>query len=269
MQLRGEVAAALLAVATGVACCVATAAFADGERGLWRDALASDSIPSPPRRSEEAEYAGPRFLLFASTDVWRHGGFAHGGALWSPHGLDDQGPLLKLTFGGGLYRYVSGFLGNSEVTGRQWTAAILPGWRFVRDKLFVSVFAGVEFQNHQLSPDDPSAGLRGAYAGVRGGIEVWYEPTPATMVAADASLSSIGPSYSARVAGGWRVFEWFYVGPEAQAFAADDNYRQLRLGVHVTGLRRGDFEWSAGLGIADDSDHRTSLYGKLGVFTRR
>lgn len=210
-----------------------------------------------------------RYLLFSNSDLWRNGGFTYGGVLWSPGGLDRNGLVAKLIFGGGYYRYVSGALGNTEVTGRQLSAAILPGWRFVRDKLFVTVFAGPEFQDHSLSPDDPTARLRGQYFGARAAFELWYEPTPLTMIAADGSISTIGLSYSARFAGGWKFFNMFYAGPELQAFTTDGNYQQYRAGVHVTGLRIGDYEWSAGVGWARDSDERSSLYGKLGMFVRR
>jgi hypothetical protein len=55
----------------------------------------------------------------------------------------------------------------------------------------------------------------------------------------------------------------------AQAFGADSNYRQLRAGLHVTGLRTGSVEWSAGAGWAEDTDHHGGAYGKLGVLTQR
>ena len=210
-----------------------------------------------------------RFLLFSTSDLWGHGGFSHAGVLWSPSGLDREGAVLKLMFGGGVYHYLSGALGNADVRGVQLAGAVLPGWRFMRNGFIVTVFAGLDFQNHRLSPDDPSAGLRGSYAGLRTGFELWYEPTPTTMFAADASISTVGPSYAARVATGWRLLDRFYLGPELAAFAADDNYRQVRAGVHITGLRLGWFEWSAGLGWAGDSDRRSSVYGKLGLITRR
>ena len=216
--------------------------------------------------------AGPeqaRFLLFSSTDLWREGGFAHSGLLWAPSGLDREGPVLKLMFGGGIYHYVSGALGNADVRGEQLAATLLPGWHFVRDGFAVTVFLGADVQRHRLTPDDPSAGLRGSYAGARTGFDLWYQPTATTMVAADASVSTVGPSYNVRLAAGWRVLDAFYLGPEVQAFGADDNYRQFRAGVHVTGFRTGDFEWSAGAGWATDTDHRSGAYGKLGVFTRR
>ena len=219
---------------------------------------------SEPRGDEQA-----RYLLFSTSDLWRHGGFTHAGVLWARSGLDREGPVLKLMFGGGVYQYTSGALGNVDVRGIQLSGALLPGWRFIRNGAIVTVFAGLDIQNHRLSPDDPSAGLRGSYVGLRTGFELWYEPTPATMFAADASISTVGPSYSARLATGWRLLDRFYLGPELGAFAAADNYRQVRAGVHLTGLRTAQFEWSAGLGWAGDSDRRSSVYGKLGLITRQ
>jgi hypothetical protein len=210
-----------------------------------------------------------RLLLFSTTDLWRQGGFAHGGLLWAPSGLDRDGLVLKLMFGGGIYHYISGALGNIDVAGHQLAASVQPGWRFVRERFTVTVFLGYDFQRHRLTPDDPSAGLRGSYHGVRAGFELWYQPTAATMIAADASVSTVGPSYNARLAAGLRAFDAFYVGPEVQAFGADDNYRQFRAGLHVTGLRTAGWEWSAGAGWAIDSDDRSGAYGKLGVLTRR
>ena len=211
----------------------------------------------------------PRLLLFSTTDLWRHGGFGHGGVVWSPGGVDNECLSLKLMFGGGVYRYTSGALGNAEVIGRQFAAAIMPGWRFRCGTLIATIFAGLDLQNHRLTPDDPSAGLRGSYAGLRVGFEVWYEPTPATMLATDASVSTIGSSYTARAAYGWRVFDRFYLGPEMHGFAAGDNYRQFRTGFHVTGFKMETFEWSIGAGWATDSDDRDGAYGKLGLLLRR
>jgi hypothetical protein len=269
-----------------VAFCLSAAALA----GAARDALAE---PLPPDADQDTqilaalarpspdqpvrEQASPqqanqdqaRFLLFANTDLWRQGGFGQGGVLWAPAGLDRYGPVLKLMFGGGIYHYRSGALGNADVRGQQLAAAVLPGWRFVLNRLTATVFLGVDFQQHRLTPDDLSAGLRGDYVGARMGFELWYEPSAATMVAADLSWSTVGPSYNVRLATGQRVLETFYLGPEIQAFGADSNYRQLRAGLHVTGLRTGPFEWSAGAGWATDTDDRSGAYGKLGLFTRR
>jgi hypothetical protein len=156
---------------------------------------AVSSLAQCPASAEAIAADEPRILLFASTDLWRHGGFAHGGVVIAPAGLDHDGFVFKLMFGGGTYRYISGALGNIDVVGRQLAGAAMPGWRFVRGNLFVTVFAGLDYQDHRLTPDDPSAGLRGEYFGLRTAVEVWYEPIPDMMLAADASVSTVGPSY--------------------------------------------------------------------------
>lgn len=216
----------------------------------------------PPVRDE------PRFLLFSTTDLWRHGGFAHAGTVWSPGGVDRDGFAVKVMFGGGTYRYISGALGDTEVSGRLLAATILPGYRFVRGKFIATIYGGLDYQDHRLRPDDLSAGLRGSYFGFRLNGEAWYEPTPSTMVAADGMISTIDTTYNARLAFGWKVLERFYIGPEVQGFAAGENYRQFRVGMHVTGLKYKLFEWSGSLGWATDTDDRDGLYGKLGLLMR-
>jgi hypothetical protein len=220
-------------------------------------------------RASEAGREDPRFLFFSSGDAWRHGGFVHGGMLWSPYGLDHAGPALKAMLGGGTYGYISGALANKAVTGHQTSGAFLPGWRFIHGRLFATVFAGLDIQTHRLFPDDPSAGLRGRYIGFRTSVELWYEPTTVTMATADGSFSSIGPSYSGRAAFGWRAFDRYYVGPEVAGFTSGENYRQFRAGVHLTGLRTNLVEWSGGVGWSGDSDKRSSLYGRVGILLRR
>ena len=43
-----------------------------------------------------------------------------------PPGLDREGPVLKLMFGGGIYHYVSGALGNADVRGELLAARSCP-----------------------------------------------------------------------------------------------------------------------------------------------
>jgi hypothetical protein len=247
--------------------------------GAWADSD-SENDPGDPDSEEESGPAvtdlsvkqllhnNARFLLFSGLDIWRNGGFAHGGLLWAPKGLGRDGPVLKLMFGTGAYRYLSGSLGNVEVVGGVLSGGILPGWRFVRGPVTLTAYLGFDIQHHRLVPDDPSARPRGTHAGVRTGMELWYSPTPATMIQADASVSSIDASYNARLATGLRASRWFYFGPEVQSFAAGQNYKQFRAGGHVTSLRFADREWSAGFGWTWDTDHRSGLYGRLGLASR-
>lgn len=208
-------------------------------------------------------------LFFSGRDIWYHGAFTHGGLLWSPRGLDRPGFTLKLLLGAGLYRYVSGELGDLPVFGYQALGFALPGWRFQRDRVTFTLFAGVDVQHHRFFPDDPSNSLRGTRVGIRGGFDLWFEPKPHTMISLDLSVSSVGPSYSARLALGWRLADIVYVGPEMGGFAHGDTYNQVRFGLHVTGVKVNDLECSVAFGWAFDNSDRDSLYGRLAVHVRK
>jgi hypothetical protein len=210
----------------------------------------------------------PTFLFFSGSNLWRDGSFLHGGFLWSPGGLDHDGLIFKATTSGGVYRYRSGALGDAQVYGRESGFVVAPGWRVKRDSLEVKVFAGMDIRNYRLWPDDPSSGLRGHYTGVHGALNIWYEPTPDTVLTFDASASSIGKSVSTRAAFGWRFFDRLYLGPETEAFGCTD-YWQYRLGLHATAFKTQKAEWSAGVGWANDSDRRRGAYLRASVLTRR
>jgi len=96
---------------------------------------------------------------------------------------------------------------------------------------------------------------------------VWYEPTPTSMAALNGFVASIGPTGSLRGAVGWRFFEPFFIGPEAQAIWCAD-YQQWRLGAHITGFRVDGLEWSAAAGWAVESDGRAGPYLRFGVNAR-
>jgi hypothetical protein len=216
----------------------------------------------------DAEPAGEhfdRYLLFGGFDLWRNGDATHGGLLWSPGGLAHEGFTLKLLFAGGSYGYESG---ATTIDGRYGLASVMPGWRFKRDRLEITVYAGPDFQWHRLTPDDPTNQIRGGHAGVRFGGDLWYQPSDHFMATSSVSLSTIGPNYWTRAAIGWYLFDRAWIGPEIMALGGD-RYRQFRLGIHATAFRTGMFEWTGGVGYARDSDDHNGGYVRIGVLTRR
>lgn len=159
------------------------------------------------------------FLFFGGTDLWRYGAFLYGGAVWSPGGVDNSGVTLKTLISGGEYKYTSGAL-NTDIKGATGSAAILPGWKFINDKLIVNVYAGPVVQDYRLSPNDPSARLHGSYVGGEVASDVWYEPTSYSMISVNGMLASIGPTGSLRVALGTRFLDRMFVGPESEEIGA-------------------------------------------------
>lgn len=235
---------------------------------LWGFAAAASAMImcAAPAQAGTDGRDGSSLLFFAGTDLWRDGAFIHGGLLWSPAGLDADGFTLKLLLSGGNYTYPSGAL-QMDVDGTMLSGAALPGWRMKLNGISIGVYAGPVVQDYRLTPNDPSAGLRGLYAGAQIAADFWYEPTPSTMAALNGSVASIGPTGSVRAAVGWRLFEPLFVGPEAQGIWCAD-YQQLRLGAHVTGFRIDGLEWSAAAGWAVESDGRDGPYLRVGVNVR-
>jgi len=176
------------------------------------------------------------------------------------------GFTFKTLVNGGGYTYTSGAL-NADVRGMTLSAATLPGWRFVRDNLTVSVFAGPVVQDYWLKPNDPGARLHGFYAGGEFAADVWYQPTPVAMVALNGTMASIGPTGSLRVALGARFLDRMYVGPENEEIWCG-NFAEYQLGVHVTAWHMEKVEWSAGSGWALTSDHRNGPYLRIGANAR-
>jgi hypothetical protein len=240
-------------VACGVAALLLAAGVAEGAEA--HRLLA----PDPAQR--------PHLMFYAGGDLWHTGEFLHGGLLWSPGGLFNEGFTLKLLAGVGTYRYLAGGPGGVEVTGFTTLGSVMPGWRFKAGKFEATVYAGLDMQTHKLTPDDLSNRMRGTQVGMRAGADLWYEPAPSLMLAANVSASTIGPNYWARVAGGVRAFDLLWVGPELQGLSGPTHH-QFRAGVHATALRTRLFEWSAGFGFVIDSDRRRGLYGRIGVLAR-
>ena len=211
-------------------------------------------------------------ILFSGRDLWRNGLFSYGGLILSPGGFDQSGFLLKAMMSGGIYRYDASNLGGAEVIGIEYLTQVAPGFLLKRDHFEGKFFFGPEWRTNWLWPDDPDNRLRGHTRGLQFATELWFEPTPQTMLAGDASLSSIDITFTARLAYGWHVNELFdtidfYTGPETQLYGGD-GYRQWRFGLHVTSMKTGNAEWSAAGGWSIDSDRRSSPYVRLNLLQR-
>jgi len=206
-----------------------------------------------------------RFLFYSGFDLWNFGYAGYAGAQWAPDSLDRDGFVLNAFVSDGIERF-------DTPTTRYRTAilraSILPGWRFKRGNLEVKVFAGADFEYDALSPIQAYRLPPRSSVGARAAIDLWWEPTAITMLSASASVTSIANGFSTRVAGGWRVFEAGWIGPEI-AMSSDRFSEQYRVGAHLTGLRTGAFEWSLAAGYVQDSFRRTGMYGRISVLARR
>jgi hypothetical protein len=176
------------------------------------------------------------------------------------------GFTFKMLLDGGAYSYLSG-APQQTIDGTKLSAAALPGWRFTRGGLNVTVFAGPVVQDYRLTPADPGSHLHGLYAGGEAAADIWYQPNAMTMAAFNAAIASIGPTGYVRAAIGVRVFDAAFVGPEIEEIWCGE-FEELEVGGHLTGLRFNSVEWSMASGLALTSDQRSGPYLRLGVNAR-
>jgi hypothetical protein len=241
---------------------VAAAVLACGADRALTQALEPDT---PPSDGLSGGTKVERVLLYGGFDIWRFGRTGYGGFYWAPDGLNNDGFIARLFISHGVERYDAGSRRFNTTIVR---ASPLAGWRLKHGDFEIKVFAGPELENRVLTPDVPTAKIRGTHIGARVAAELWWEPTPELMLTSAFSASTNAVSHSARAAAGWRAFDQFWAGPEISA-SGDEFSQQLRIGAHLTGFKLAAFEWSVAAGYVQDSFHRGGVYGRIGVLTRQ
>lgn len=203
-------------------------------------------------------------LLFGGYDVWRNGSTAYTGLHWAENGLDQDGFIIRLTMSKGVERYVTP---RGTYVTDIFRAAVTPGWRAKLGELELKLFAGADFEDRALTPDNSLAKWRGPHPGLRIAGEAWAQPTPDLMLASSFYATTIAAGYGFYAAAGWRLIDAFWLGPEFSG-ARDETSRQTRIGLHLTGLRSGPVEWSAAMGYIRDSFGRDGNYARLAAQLR-
>jgi Cellulose biosynthesis protein BcsS len=136
------------------------------------------------------------------------------------------------------------------------------GYQWMLGPVTVSALAGPELDAETDSPNAwRSARTR---FGLRGHAELWAHPTPQTLATATLIAGSARGHVWSRISGGYAFWRGVFIGPEASFYASDD-YREWRLGAHVTGLKWGRFNFrlSGGFFQAND-DHNGAYFGLTG-----
>jgi hypothetical protein len=243
---------------------VAAAVIAGGER--CNAQISALDSPDPAPADQLRGGARPeQFLFYAGFDLW-HGSVAgYGGMQWAANGPNQDGFIVRLFMAESAERYrTAAATFRTDIL----RGSVLPGWRIKRGEFELKVFAGLDFENHNLTPDFISAKLRGPHPGLRIAAETWAEPVPELMLSSSFYVTTIGNGYGARTAAGVRLLDQFWAGPELSG-SADELSRQVRLGAHLTGVKAAELELSAGAGYLYDSYHRSGLYARIGLQTRQ
>ena len=188
--------------------------------------------------------AGVKRTLGGSLD--RDGFVLMGGA--GAGGAPERGPL----FGGSTFQPTA-------------QAHAMLGYQWMLGTVAVSALAGPELDAELDAPDAwRSARTR---FGLRGHAELWAHPTPQTLATATLIAGSAREHLWGRISGGYAFWPGVFLGPEASFYARDD-YREWRVGAHLTGLKWGRFNFRLSGGFLQANDDRNGAYFGLTGYVR-
>lgn len=207
---------------------------------------------------------GPTVAIFGGGDVRERSWYTYGGFVFTPFGdLTQDGFLVRGVFGGGEYEYDNP---GGEVDGDHINLEGMLGYQMFMDMFRVSVYAGVNVQDHDLSPNDPTNSVEGTEVGFQATGEIETLATSPFYAGFAGTYSTANDTYWTRGRLGWQ-FEQFVIGPEG-SLAGNDEYDAARIGGFIA-MQIGSFAVSASVGYADvdGTQGDDSVYGTFGIGT--
>lgn len=179
--------------------------------------------------------------IFYGTDFARNShGYFLGGTIALNGDLGKSGFVLKGNAGLSNYDYLTTTVPGGEVEGESTQVNGLVGYQFSQDRIGATIAIGADYQNIDLSPDDPGATTKGSETGfiVSGDLYVLI-PFAAGGGSERGIKLDLGGSYSTAFDSYWSRLRLGYdtgkvsIGPELAAMGGED-YEAQRVGGYVT-----------------------------------
>lgn len=235
--------------------------------------LAAGVWPAGWTPAATAGETAPRFALSSGMDVTANSRFGYAGGIWAPgRGLDAPGFRLQALGGVGAYDYdgslsLTGGAVPTRFDGDVVLGELLAGYQWRRGEWTAKAYAGVQVEDHAISPDDPANAVNGAEWGVKGQLELWRNLGAQSWLSLDASYGTAFESYRAQARIGRRVYPWLSLGVEAGGLG-NAEYDAGRGGgflrLHLAGA---DVTLAGGV-TRDYLDEDPSGYVSLGMYRK-
>lgn len=179
--------------------------------------------------------------------------------------ISKSGFLLRGKVLYGEYDYKTTAVPGGDVDGDAYHIELGIGYQWVNPGNRISLYGGVDHQNHDLSPNDTRNSTRGSTTGaaVQGEIETLGQPWYGGLI---GKYSTANDTYWVRGRAGYK-FGSVTVGPEAIG-AGNNEYSEIRYGLFLgfAATKSTAVSLSAGHRRADgDNDRKNQSGGYLGV----
>ena len=202
--------------------------------------------------------------LFAGASFKEDSAYGYGGGVAALNGdLGKDGFLVRAIVGGGAYEYQSGAV---TIDGKTLQVDGMVGYQLFLAPVRLSAYAGVNYQDHDLTPADPLNSTSGGQTGFKMQGELETMDASPLYVSAIGSYSTANDSYWARGRAGMGLFSTT-VGPEI-VFDGNDEYDAQRYGGFISvGLGIATLSFSAGWADVNGTQGEDSMYGTVGIST--
>lgn len=213
-------------------------------------------------------YAQDSTLLFAGVDGREKSWYSYVGARHHFSGdLTSDGFLLRAFALYGQYDYTSNAVAGGKVDGDVVGFDTMLGYQKRLESIYLRGYVGLDYEDHDLSPDNVFDSNRGSDFGVKVQGEIETDLRSPYYGALIASYGSAKERYWARLRGGYNL-NGYIVGPEGLATGNDESSEQ-RLGAFLMLTNLGPVGLTVSTGYSDVDDNRGggSLYGTLELTT--
>ncbi|MEX0590886.1 MAG: cellulose biosynthesis protein BcsS [Xanthobacteraceae bacterium] len=235
--------------------------------------LAASPLLSPAHAGDirvRADYveAAPlkdRLFFFAGANVARDSYFGWAGVVGAPQGLLDQdGPRIRISGGGGRYRYDTSATAGGTNSGQIVSGEILLGFRRSIGSASVTAYLGAHAEDQRLDAPDPGNPTAGTEFGVKAALEFFVRPAPTWTWSASAVASTVHRSYHAHASLAREFMPGVAFGIEG-AVHGDARYVEPRAGIlaHMT-FGRSVVTLSGG--VLSNSDDGSGAYATLSLY---
>lgn len=215
-----------------------------------------------------------RVVVYSGGEVTANSWVSYSGAVLALDGdLAKAGISLRAFFLSGEYDYKNALVTNGEVDADLYLGDVMIGYTGVFNGVWLGLYGGVEFADHDLSPNDPNNRVNGNKVGAKVIAELTTVGNQPLYMNAFLSYSSGFGSYFNQFQTGITVREITF-GPEL-AVLGDKGWSAFRYGGFVKtpidlsflGLPSGKLSLSGGYQNAKDASTRgNSSSGSYGTF---
>lgn len=199
-----------------------------------------------------AETGAGSTILFAGGDVREKTHYPYVGVIHHFSGdILSSGFLLRAFAYQADYEYSTS---TGNVDGRADGADLMIGYQKVMDSYVARGYIGLDYENHDLSPDNLLDSNRGSDTGTKVQLELETDYASSKYASLIASYGSAKDRYWARLRAG-HDFSGYVIGPEV-LFTGDDEFDERRIGAFVTVRKILPVSLSVSAGYSDTDNNR-------------